>query len=184
MEAPLIPGTFWRFQTLDPNHDQEVIRREVQEGGPHLYVFGLPFMAGGTRLKALVEAYHPWEMRPAYIEQMLDPMRMADLQDGRLIAINTIPVRGTTALPLGVGRVHAFVRLTPQMVTEIRRNNRNARGHLRRTHSKVDWKLEHARVKEEEEAPIFEDFADAYEDAFRESKEHALGKPRISLHGV
>lgn len=102
--APWIPGTEpERYQWLDWwDDDPERVHSEVQEGGPGLFVVYDPH----RKVKALIEAYQPWELPIQYkvpvehwvycaegvkelqvMSKMLNPYQYSDLKDGRLIAL-------------------------------------------------------------------------------------------------
>jgi hypothetical protein len=102
--APWIPGTEpQRYQWLDRwDDDPERVHSQVQEGGPGLYVVYDPH----RHMKALIEAYKPWELPIQYkkpverwvyiaegvmerqvMSKMLNPYQYSDLMDGRLIAL-------------------------------------------------------------------------------------------------
>lgn len=182
MQAPLIPGTSVRFVEPDHQFAQRFVRDRVQDGGAHIYVYALPFVLGGARPLCLVEAYEPVLVRPGYLNQ-LDPMRVADMRDGNRIAIHTLSLRGTFRVGgTRPGAVDAFWPrdLDERMTDEIRRNNRNARADLKRTSSGYDRSLELQNADEAEFAAVAKPFGDAFEDAWSDTMDFAMGTPRSS----
>lgn len=186
-EAPWVPGLEARFQWPDRDDpDLALVRSGVQEGAKGLYVLYLPITIGGSPVKVLAEAYYPDEMRDA-TWTMLDPRQRADWQDGRLVVIATVPLSGTFVFGDGKqGSVYAFMQLDERAVEELRRNNRDSRQDLKRQVSGHALKLAIKDELDRKENEVFSgsDFTQAYTDAYLATKEFALGKPRISLHGT
>lgn len=176
---PFIPGTNVRFEWPDADDPcVKMIRERVQEGAPGLFVLCTP----GSRIKVLAECYYPDEMRDA-TWTMLDPPRKADWQDGRLVCVTTIPVRGSFNLGGGRrGSFHAIREVTLPMVEELRRNNRAANSNLKRSSTASNRKqaLEDAENERFEEAS--QEFADFYTNAYLDTEKFAMGKPRVSMY--
>lgn len=177
--APFVPGTVIRFEWPDAGDPcVKMVRERVQEGAPGLFVLRIP----GTPFKTLAECYYPDQMKPGTWSTM-DPFRRADWQDGRLICITTVPVRGSFNIGGGrKGSVHAIREVTDQMVTELRRNNRNARSELKRSSTAGNRKkaLEDIEEKRFEEAS--QEFADFYTEAYLDTQKYGMGKPRVSMY--
>lgn len=176
-ERPLIPGTPFRFGSLN-QEATEVIRSEVQEAGDGLFVFDAPFDVGGSTPMSICEAYYPDEFTSGYPAN-LDPIRMSDFKDGRLVVLNTLGVRGMTSVGSGFGSINVCFRIEPQMIEEIRRNNRAARGELKRQSSAVHRKQAIKNAQEEEEQVAMKEWSDWYTDAYRETLKFAMNKPRV-----
>jgi len=172
-EGPWIPGLAARFEWADPDDpDIATLRAEAQDGGPHLFILYTPVTLHASRVKVLAEAYYPADMQAATWE-MLDPRQHADWQDGRLIVISTVPLKGTFRTNGNrPGSVNAFFRLTTDMMEELRRNNRNARRELKRKASAVYHKQELKSAIEEHERKAAEnsEFADAMVSAYKDHK--------------
>lgn len=147
-----------------PGDDPDVqrVRNEIQEEGHGLFVVAL----GDTGVKALIEAYYPEDIRPAYYKLHLDRHRKHDHDMGRLVAVREIFQ--------WLGEMH------PLMLEEIRRNNRNARSELRRAYNPDQYVRDMENAEEEQTRLNTKDFEDFYADAYRESLKFALGTPRVS----
>jgi hypothetical protein len=131
--------------------DVQRIRTEVAEGGKGLYIMRM----GGTGVKAVVEAYYPEDIREKYFLKNLNRFQKTDYCMGRLVAVNV--------LFQYVGEIH------PAHILEIRRNHRNARADLKRSH---DFESYVAALHEEEErriAPALGRWSDFYTDAYSET---------------
>lgn len=179
-QGPWIPGRAARFQMPrkgDP--DVERLRDGVQEGAAHLYVLYLPTMAGGSNVKVIAEAYHPDQLQPG-TWFMVDPRQRADWQDGKLVVIGTKAVDGTFKVGgKHPGSVHAFFNLTEAMLAELRRNNRNARRDLKRKASAayLEQEIRNAQEEADHKVAMESDFADAYVDAYKDTRE--MSKPHV-----
>lgn len=108
MTGPFQPGTDpVRYETLpETDPDSVLLRSEMQEGAPGLYVMWCPV----RRLRVLVEAYEPWELPEQYREpveawlptdaggerlvltKQLNPWQAEDVRLGRLTAIAEVGV--------------------------------------------------------------------------------------------
>lgn len=184
--APLIPGTLVRFRWPSDSHDTEVIRSRVQERGRGLFVLEAPRTMAGTPVRVLAECYYGDEIHPSYWKQ-LDPFRTEDARMGRLVCITTLPLRGTQSIGTGFGSFNGYIRLIPGMVREIRRNNRNARSHLKRQ-TVASYRAQEMRNRRaEEEEPIYEEWAERYAQAYIEGGTYAVHPEhggRIWRHNV
>ena len=181
--GPWIPGKASRLEWAAPGDpDQLLVRQGVQENGAHLFVMYLPVSAGGTRVKTLVECYWPDEMRAGSFNQ-LDPRQKQDFQDGGPVVWSSLELEGTVRLGGSQpGSVNVFFALCEPMIEEIRRNNRNARSELRRSHSATDLKIEIENALEAKEDALMSEWTDMYVDAYEETAKFALGKPRVSQY--
>lgn len=139
---PLVPGSLTRFRWPD-EWDEEVrmIRERVQERGRGLYLLKAPY----PDAKVLVEAHYPLGMRDTYIEHHLDPFRKEDVRLGRLVVIRVFDDIKPPDQKLNMNHIR-----------EIRRNNRNARGNLKRQSSGKHRKLEMEDRRRQEEKPVFD----------------------------
>lgn len=139
---PLVPGSLTRFRWPEPG-DPEVrmIRERVQESGKGLYILRAPY----PDAKVLVEAHYPNGMRPHYIDNHLDPYRKEDVQMGRLVVVRVFDDIKPPDQPLDMRHIR-----------EIRRNNRNARGDLRRQSSGHARRLALEDRRRKEEQPVFD----------------------------
>jgi hypothetical protein len=182
--GPLIPGTLKRFVEPDERllNFQRQLRTEVQEGAHGLYVFQVPVRTvAGTPLFALVEAYPPDEMRTPFI-RTLEPPRLQDLKEGRLVVVATVPVQGSLHLDIrGAVGIHVLLNLDPRQIIEIRRCNRAARGELRRSSAAVFRKLAIENQQAEKDRRVYADFADLYEDGMKNTREYGMGKVHIPV---
>jgi hypothetical protein len=159
--APLVPGHSVRYVWPEGDGELALIRSEVQEGGKGLFVVHSPY---DRRVKVLIEAYYPEDIRPEYYEGQLDPMRKAEYGDGRLVCIAE------------VGR---WVGEIPRHVVEtLKRNNRNARSELKRKASAYDRRLEMDRLQKDEEEVIHAEYEEAVRNA--EIETHWAAQARSS----
>lgn len=176
-DGPWVPGKAVRFVFPDAGDaDEEMIRERVQDGGEHLFVLHLPVPRAGSPVKVLAEAYYPDEMRESSW-LVLDPRQRADWQDGRLIVISTIPVKGSHVVGGGLGSVNAFVGpLDEQVIVEIRRNNRSARLELKRQSTASARKQELEDHQRQEEDRLIEEsgFPDFFVERSLDSRRHVL----------
>jgi len=179
---PFIPGTAIRFheptgRLLDI---QREIRRDVQEGGQGLYVYGVPGLyIGGTEVFTVAEAWARDNLPLQFVARQLDPYRMADLQDGRRVVIQTLPLRGSQPIFVhGAIVVYGILRWSPLHLVEIRRNNRQTRSWFEHG-SAHSIKLAIQNANEAEQRPVYDEFSDAYAEAMKDSMEYALGKPHV-----
>jgi len=172
-EGPWIPGKAARFELPDRGDpDLALVRGGVQEGAPGLYVMYLPFTVGGAKVKCLVEAYYPEDLRPDTWNEV-DPRQRTDWVDGRLVALHTIDIAGTFKVGGStMGSVYAFMNLNEVMIEELRRNNRNARTELKRKSSTHARELELRNAIEANEEKIIDNcaFVDAYVEAHENTK--------------
>lgn len=185
--APLIPGTLLRFRWPSDPHDTEAVRSRVQERGRGLFVLEAPMPAGGTPVKVLAECYYPDELRVHYRREGLDPFREADARMGRLVCVNTLPLRGTTRIGKGHGSFHGYTRLTEGMVLELRRNNRNARAELKRSSVGSYRKLELRDALDADDEEVYDEWSEAYAQAYIEGGTYAVNPEhggRIWRHNV
>lgn len=132
------------------NPDVVRVREQVAEGGKGLFVVAL----GGTGVKALIEAYYPEDIREQY-RKTLTRYQVADFEMGRLVAVSE--------LFQWVGELH------PLRITEIKRNSRNARRDLRRSHSQEDHKIALRNAEEDRVASTVDDWSSSYADAMAET---------------
>jgi len=181
--APWVPGMAARFEWPDGSCQDSVdmVRERVDGGGVGLYVLRLPFTLAGTPLLSLVEAYYPDQIRDGSW-RMLDPRQKADYQDGRLVVLFNPPLEGTFVMGRGTGSLNVCTRVTEGMVTELRRNDRAARSDLRRSSPASYRRKELDEMHRQEEEDKIGPMANLYEDAYKESLEFALGKPRVSMY--
>ncbi len=173
-EAPLIPGLKYRFSWPDPwDEDVIQIRTKMQEGGRNMFVLRTP-----QGDKALVEAYYPDEISADYAGNWLDPIRLADCRQGRLVVVGD---------DLGPARrpLRWSGRLDNSIITAMRQCNRNARKDLRRQVNSTYTKLELDDRMAEDENAAFARFADFYEQAVTDSIKFGMTPhvgPARSLH--
>jgi len=126
----------------------ERIRQGVQNEGDGLYVLGTP-----DGRKAIVEAYYPERIKASFYENMLDPARQHDVNDGQLVVIDIWRILDR--------------EIDAKVINEIRRNNRNFRSGYFERGSARSQKLEMKQRREDREAaqPEVARFLDAYADA-------------------
>jgi len=165
------PGPLWpgrpdlRFTLVDRSDPDLIrLRQDVQEEGRGLFVA----RAGGTGVKCLLEAYYPEDIRPAYADKQLDRYRLAEFKMGRLVVI--------------ARHFNWFGEIDPVMLDQMRRNNRNARKDLRRSHSPTDHRLALERDLAEKEKAAYDAFEDFYTHAMIDTHKFAMAKKHISQH--
>jgi len=169
---PNDPGPMWpgmphvRF-TLAERGDPDLvrIRQEIQEEGKGLFVA----YAGDTGAKALIEAYYPEDLRPAYIATHLNDTMKYEVGMGRLTVINA-------------NLFNWIGEIDPRTLKEIQRNNRNARRELRRSHSQVDHNLDFARDLAAKEKKAYDRFEDFYTNAMIDTHKFGMAKVHVSQH--
>jgi len=164
--GPLVRGQGWLRYTLLDGDDPDVqrIRRDVPNDGKGLFVVRL----GDTGVKALIEAYYPEDIRDQYAKRMLDRFRLADYKMGRLVAV--------AELWKWVGE------MDPRRIMEIRRNARNVHSRLKRNHDMESLTLQMENERAAEESKSMEHWQDFYADAYINTVEFAMGKPRVSAY--
>jgi hypothetical protein len=165
--APFAVGTRNRFRWPDRyDQDVELIRGEVQEGGPGLYI-----LLANSDDKVLVEAYYPEDIRPEFYATQLDPMRQEDFRLGRLVVVG-YPFHTPSGEPMAV----PAEGIGP-MIHQLRKNNRNANRDLRRRYNEKDIaRALHEDAKKQEEEAGYE-FTEGYIDAWKESRK--LFSPKV-----
>jgi len=176
---PLVPGSAIRFKWPQPfDSDVEKVRTGVQERGRGLFVLRAPF----GEAKCLVEAYYPHEITANYAESVLDPLRFADMRQGRLIVVGNPRFRETMKVGEGVGsfRVLGPKGVTPTLLEEVRRNNRNARSHLKRNANPMYAKQELNDIIHQREQEAFDRWEDFYADAWKQTVKFALPEKRTN----
>ncbi len=153
--APVTPDySGRRYGWPDPyDADVALLRSYMTEEGRGLFVL----RAAVRGLKAdephaLVEAYYPEDIRPAYYSTWLTSPQKADYQDGRLVVVAEFAI-----FPSG--------NLTERALLEFKKNNRNAQRDLKRqacaSYQKQD--LDHG-IKAEQEADVDKALGDLGED--------------------
>jgi hypothetical protein len=161
-QPPLIPGLRMRFRWPDWYDENVVqIRTKMQENGRGMFVLKTP--QGDN---ALVEAYYPIDIQASYCAH-LDPIRLADFADGKLIVVGD---------DLGPARrpLRWSGRLEDSIITAMRRCNRNARSDLKRQVNPTYTKLELEDRMAQDEAAAFSRFADFYEQAMTDTVKYAM----------
>lgn len=170
--GPLVPGVWVRFRWPEP-YDDDVrrVREDLQEEGRGLFVLRAPFL---DSVRCLVEAYYPEDIRQAYFERELDPLRRMDCRMGRLVVVGN---------DLAPGRRPAMWRgpLDPRIVTALRASNRSARADLKRQVSPLYFKQALQDVNDREEDLLLEEWTDQYAEAFLDTLEYQ--KPKVSMYG-
>jgi hypothetical protein len=164
--GPLVGGQGHLRYTLCNRDDPDVVRvrQDIPHEGRGLFVVRL----GDTGVKALIEAYYPEDIRAEYAKRQLDRFRLYDMKMGRLVAV--------AELFKWVGEID------PRRIREMSRNARNVHSHLKRNHDMEALVTEMHNEREARESEALNEWMDFYADAYVNTMEHAMGKPRVSQY--
>lgn len=164
--APFIPGTATRYRwprTMD--REVTMIRRQVQNSGEGLYILRPPHDQPYSSI--LVEAYYPFHIRDDYVE-WLDPFRREDMRNGNLVVVAAFDgVHGPEIKP-------PEEQLNRKHIMEIRRNNREARRHLRRKSTAKQRKREIRDNIDQQDEEVYSRWDEIVDEATRDTRKFGM----------